>query len=66
MCMRSATGSGAVIGHVSQDDLLIEELTVFQNLFFNAKLCFGDQTNRRWRSVCCACCRRWACTRPRT
>ncbi|MCB9184426.1 MAG: ATP-binding cassette domain-containing protein [Flavobacteriales bacterium] len=31
-----------VIGHVSQDDLLIEELTVFQNLFFNAKLSFGD------------------------
>ncbi|MCB0794401.1 MAG: ATP-binding cassette domain-containing protein [Flavobacteriales bacterium] len=34
-----------VIGHVSQDDLLIEELTVFQNLFFNAKLCFGDQSD---------------------
>lgn len=31
-----------VIGHVSQDDLLMEELTVFQNLFYNAKLCFGD------------------------
>ncbi len=31
-----------VIGHVSQDDLLIEELTVYQNLFYNAKLCFGD------------------------
>ncbi|MEO7081595.1 MAG: ATP-binding cassette domain-containing protein, partial [Flavobacteriales bacterium] len=33
-----------VVGHISQDDLLIEELTVFQNLYFNAKLCFGDQT----------------------
>jgi ABC transport system ATP-binding/permease protein len=31
-----------VIGYVSQDDLLIEELTVFQNLFYNAKLCFGN------------------------
>jgi len=31
-----------VIGYVSQDDLLIEELTVFQNIFYNAKLCFGD------------------------
>ncbi|MFI5203635.1 MAG: ATP-binding cassette domain-containing protein, partial [Flavobacteriales bacterium] len=31
-----------VIGYVSQDDLLIEELTVFQNLFYNAKLCFGS------------------------
>ena len=25
-----------VIGHVSQDDLLIEELTVYENLFYNA------------------------------
>ena len=32
-----------VIGMVSQDDLLIEELTVFQNLFYNAKLCFGNK-----------------------
>ncbi len=31
-----------VIGYVSQDDLLIEELSVFQNLFYNAKLCFDD------------------------
>jgi ABC-type multidrug transport system ATPase subunit len=29
-----------VIGFVPQDDLLIEELTVFQNLYYNAKLCF--------------------------
>jgi ABC-type multidrug transport system ATPase subunit len=36
-----------VIGHVSQDDLLIEELTVFQNLFYNAKLCFGDLNTER-------------------
>lgn len=31
-----------LIGHVSQDDLLIEELTVYQNLFFNAKFCFDN------------------------
>jgi ABC-type multidrug transport system ATPase subunit len=31
-----------VIGHVSQDDLLMEELTVYENLFYNAKLCFGN------------------------
>ncbi len=31
-----------IIGFVSQDDLLIEELTVFQNLYFNAKLCFSN------------------------
>ncbi|MDD2563995.1 MAG: ATP-binding cassette domain-containing protein [Salinivirgaceae bacterium] len=30
-----------LVGYVSQDDLLIEELTVFQNLFLNARLCFG-------------------------
>ena len=30
-----------VIGYIPQDDLLIEELSVFQNLFYNAKLCLG-------------------------
>lgn len=34
-----------VIGYVSQDDLLIEELSVFQNLFYNAKLCFGKMSD---------------------
>lgn len=32
-----------VIGVIPQDDLLIEELTVFQNLYYNAKLCFKDK-----------------------
>ncbi len=32
-----------LIGYVAQDDLLIDELTVFQNLFYNAKLCFGQK-----------------------
>ncbi len=31
-----------LIGFVSQDDLLIEELTVYDNLYYNAKLCFGN------------------------
>jgi ABC-type multidrug transport system ATPase subunit len=31
-----------LIGYVPQDDLLLEELTVYDNLYFNAKLCFGD------------------------
>lgn len=31
-----------VIGFVPQDDMLIEELTVYQNLIFNAKLIFSD------------------------
>ncbi len=30
-----------VIGYVPQDDLLKEELTVFENLYFNARLCFS-------------------------
>ena len=30
-----------VIGFVPQDDLLIEDLTVYQNLYFSAKLCFS-------------------------
>ncbi len=36
-----------VIGFVPQDDLLIEELTVFENLFYNAKLCFGNYSDKQ-------------------
>lgn len=36
-----------VIGYVPQDDLLIEELTVYQNLYFNAKLCFSNFTEEQ-------------------
>jgi ABC-type multidrug transport system ATPase subunit len=31
-----------LIGNIPQDDLLIEELTVYQNLYYNTKLCFGQ------------------------
>ncbi len=31
-----------LIGYVPQDDLLIEELTVYENLYFTAKLCLGN------------------------
>ncbi len=34
-----------IIGFVPQDDLLIEELTVFQNLYYSAKLIFDNKTN---------------------
>ncbi len=34
-----------VIGLIPQDDLLIEELTVFENLYYNAKLCFKDKSD---------------------
>lgn len=35
-----------VIGYIPQDDLLIEELTVFENLYYNAKLCFKDKSEQ--------------------
>jgi ABC transport system ATP-binding/permease protein len=35
-----------VIGLIPQDDLLIEELTVFENLYYSAKLCFKDKSDK--------------------
>lgn len=32
-----------IIGNIPQDDLLIDELSIFQNLYFNARLCFKDK-----------------------
>jgi ABC transport system ATP-binding/permease protein len=37
----------SIIGYVPQDDMLIEELSVYQNLYFNARLCFGDYTEEQ-------------------
>jgi len=34
-----------LVGYVAQDDLLIDELTVFQNLYYNAKLSFGQKSS---------------------
>ncbi len=36
-----------IIGFVPQDDLLFEELSVYQNLYYNAKLCFGHYSERQ-------------------
>ena len=36
-----------IIGFVSQDDLLIDELSVYQNLFYNSKLCFDSYTDQQ-------------------
>jgi len=41
-----------VIGFVPQDDLLIEELTVFQNLYYNGKLCFANSTDEELIEAC--------------
>lgn len=35
-------GMEGIIGYIPQDDLLIEDLTVFNNLYFNAKLCLDN------------------------
>lgn len=35
-----------VIGYVPQDDLLIEDLSVRQNLFYSSKLCFGNLSDK--------------------
>jgi ABC transport system ATP-binding/permease protein len=40
-----------LIGYVPQDDMLIEELTVYQNLYFNARLCFGDYTEEQLKNT---------------
>jgi ABC-type multidrug transport system ATPase subunit len=39
------------IGFVPQDDLLIEELTVFQNLYYNARLCFDGFNDEQMRKA---------------
>ena len=39
------------IGYVPQDDLLIEELTVWQNLYYNARLCFGNLAEERIKEI---------------
>ena len=40
-------GTKGIIGFVSQDDLLIEELTVYQNLYYNARLCFDNYSKEQ-------------------
>lgn len=40
-----------VIGYIAQDDLLIEDLTVFENLYYNAKLCFKDKGEEEIRGL---------------
>ena len=41
---KNADDLEGIIGVIPQDDLLIEELTVFENLYYNAKLCFKNKT----------------------
>ena len=41
-----------LIGFVPQDDLLIKELTVYENLFYSAKLCFDNLTDEEIAERC--------------
>lgn len=40
-----------IIGFVPQDDLLIEDLTVYQNIYFNAKLCLNNLSGTETAAV---------------
>ncbi|MDH5475034.1 MAG: ATP-binding cassette domain-containing protein [Cyclobacteriaceae bacterium] len=42
---RDKENTEGIIGYIPQDDLLIEELTIFQNLYFAAKLCFNHYSD---------------------
>ncbi len=42
-----------VIGYISQDDLLFEELSVYQNLYYNAQLCFKDKSHEQLDKAVC-------------
>jgi ABC-type multidrug transport system ATPase subunit len=40
-----------IIGYVPQDDVLIKELTAYQNLYFTAKLCFSNYSEEKIKNV---------------
>lgn len=52
---RKSDDQQGLLGFVPQDDLLIEELSVYNNLYYNAKLCLGNlseiEINKRIDSV---------------
>ena len=40
-----------VIGFIPQDDLLMEDLTVYQNLYYNARLCLDDYDEKQINEI---------------
>ena len=49
--LKNSEAIEGVIGFVPQDDLLIEGLTVFENLFFAACQCFGNKTKEEIEKI---------------
>lgn len=49
--MEEAQELKGLIGYVPQDDMLIEELTVWENLYFNSRLCFGDYDEEQLKAL---------------
>jgi ABC-type multidrug transport system ATPase subunit len=41
----------SMIGFIAQDDFLMEDLTVFENLFYNSKLCFKNLSNEEIKEL---------------
>ncbi|MGE0589630.1 MAG: ATP-binding cassette domain-containing protein [Cyclobacteriaceae bacterium] len=40
-----------VVGYIPQDDLLMEDLTVYENLYYAARLCFGNYSDKEINEV---------------
>jgi len=40
-----------IVGFIPQDDLLMEDLTVFENLYYAARLCFGESSKEKIASL---------------
>lgn len=43
--------NNSIIGYVSQDDILFEELTVYQNLYFNTQLCLNKYSKNKKKEL---------------
>jgi ABC-type multidrug transport system ATPase subunit len=49
---RGDAATEGFVGYVPQDDLLFEDLSVFENLYYNARLCLADLDDAEIRKRC--------------